>query len=59
MEEKQSTKDPRRKETVYTYLRNQIGHIQPNTDGQSVRTDIGLRLEGLIKIVKAAISEKF
>lgn len=42
-------------ETIYTWLRNQMGHTQQNSKISLVRNEIQLHISGLEEIVKKAI----
>lgn len=44
-------------ETIYSFLRNQIGHTQETTDTNELHKEISLNLNGLREIVKVAIEE--
>lgn len=57
VEEKNSTKDPSKKETIYTYYRNQIGHTNENSDITKNRSFIDMNIENFMNIVKKAIEE--
>lgn len=53
--------NPRRsgvQETIYTKLRNQVGHIQPGTTIQSTREEMEKSLDELIKITREIISRQ-
>jgi hypothetical protein len=43
-------------ETIYTKLRNQVGHIRPGTTIQSTREEMEKNLGGLIRITRKIIS---
>lgn len=45
-------------ETIYSFLRNQIGHTQETTDTNELHREVSLNLNGLREIVKVAIEEK-
>jgi len=49
----------RRDETIYTYLRNQLGHMQINTDIYAVDRKILLLIDNLERYVKLVIEEQY
>lgn len=55
VEEKTSTKH-KNNETIYTWLRNQVGHTQQDTDFDSVRKQITNYIGKLSQLVKMTIS---
>jgi len=44
-------------ETVYTRLRNEVGHVRPNTSPSTTRLEIEQNTQSLITIVKALIRQ--
>jgi len=60
-EDMQSTRyptDPDKKETIYTWLRNQVGHTQSNSEIKSVEGIIQVKVNELSCILKQAINER-
>jgi hypothetical protein len=49
---------PNKEETIYTWLRNQVGHTNKDSDLLRIRTEIDSKLSGLTYFVKKAIIEK-
>lgn len=45
-------------ETIYTYLRNQVGHVQEDTELDLLTCEIRNNVEGLRKILKLALGKK-
>lgn len=54
IEEKESTKHGNM-ETIYTWLRNQVGHTHENSDISEIRTKIEKHVHGFSELVKRAI----
>ena len=44
-------------ETIYSFLRNQIGHTQETTDTEELHREVSSKLNGIREIVKIAIEE--
>jgi hypothetical protein len=57
-EDKNSTKYEEVKETLFTWLRNQVGHTTTNSEISYVRSTIERRVGDFSQIVKQAISER-
>lgn len=51
-----SPKDGKTVETVYTRLRNEVGHRRPGTTMQGTRAEMVAHVDGLRKVVRAAIA---
>lgn len=56
-EDMQSTKYSNKKETIYTWLRNQVGHTQTNSEIKNVTKIIQIKVNELSCILKQAINE--
>lgn len=48
---------PEIRETAYSRLRNEIGHVRPNVDLTSTRAEIEQHVKTLVDVVKRAISQ--
>jgi len=50
-------KNKKFKETIYTYLRNQVGHVQEDTDTDTLKCEIQNNIGRLREILKRALEE--
>jgi hypothetical protein len=51
-----SPRDGRTVETVYTRLRNEVGHRRPGTTMQGTRAEMAAHIDGLRRVVRAAVA---
>ncbi|MNF00567.1 hypothetical protein D3C80_1994140 [compost metagenome] len=57
-EYKSTLKKKKEPETIYTYLRNQVGHTQKNSDLNEVVKQMSIHVNQLMEYVKKAIKKK-
>ena len=55
MERPPSPVKPKKKETVYTHLRNEVAHSRPGTTIQATREEIEKNLDGFIRLTREII----
>lgn len=58
VEQRTSTKNNNVQETIFTYLRNQVGHTQEDSDFEKVVEEMGVHVQRLSYFVKEAIKSK-